>query len=334
MRTSRNLATRLSRSGATFSRAASDPFAAEPVIKPAFFVEFFGVDFFGVGLFWVEPGLTIRKNTKTTTKGPIVFIRYGFYQRVHSLIRSPAQPSAAFMMLHACWTPSGQTVLIDADDTLWENNIYFERAIARFISFLNHREYSPEQVREILNRVEHESILTHGYGLHSFAHSLVETFERLSLEPLTPELHNTINSFAHTIAEHPIEILAGVTETLQYLMERHHLILTTKGALAEQSSKVERSGLKEYFSAVEIVAEKDVGTYRSISSKYGLPSDCTWMIGNSPKSDINPALAAGLNAVFVPHDNTWVLEHSELSAAPPPQRLILVEKFPDLRNHF
>ena len=227
-------------------------------------------------------------------------------------------------MLDAARTNGAQTLLIDADDTLWENNIYFERAIARFISFLNHREYSPEQVREILNRVEHESILTHGYGLHSF----------LSLAPLTPELHNTINSFAHTIAEHPIEILAGVTETLQYLTERHHLILTTKGALAEQSSKVERSGLKEYFSAVEIVAEKDVGTYRSISSKYGLPSDSTWMIGNSPKSDINPALAAGLNAVFVPHDNTWVLEHSELSAAQPPQRLILVEKFPDLRNHF
>jgi hypothetical protein len=33
-----------------------------------------------------------------------------------------------------------QTLLIDADDTLWENNIYFERAIADFISFLNHRE--------------------------------------------------------------------------------------------------------------------------------------------------------------------------------------------------
>ena len=237
-------------------------------------------------------------------------------------------------MLDAARTNGAQTLLIDADDTLWENNIYFERAIARFISFLNHREYSPEQVREILNRVEHESILTHGYGLHSFAHSLVETFERLSLEPLTPELHNTINSFAHTIAEHPIEILAGVTETLQYLTERHHLILTTKGALAEQSSKVERSGLKDYFSAVEIVAEKDVGTYRSISSKYGLSSDSTWMIGNSPKSDINPALAAGLNAGFVPHDNTWVLEHDELSSAQPPQQLIVVEKFTDLQKHF
>jgi putative hydrolase of the HAD superfamily len=237
-------------------------------------------------------------------------------------------------MNHSEQANGAQTLLIDADDTLWENNIYFERAIARFISFLNHHEYSPERVREILNRVEHESILTHGYGLHSFAHSLVETFERLSVEPVTPELHKTINSFAQTIAEHPIETLPGVPETLQYLAERHHLILLTKGHLAEQSSKVERSGLKRYFSVVEIVAEKETSTYTSITAKYGLTSDSTWMIGNSPKSDINPALAAGLNAVFIPHNKTWVLEHEELSPAQPPLRLIVIQKFPDLRNHF
>ena len=227
-----------------------------------------------------------------------------------------------------------QTLLIDADDTLWENNIYFERAIANFISFLNHHEFSPEQVREVLNDVERECIITHGYGLHSFAHALVQTFERLAVEPLTPALHETISGFAHTIAEHPVEILAGVPETLQYLGGRHHLILLTKGAMAEQSGKVERSGLKEYFSAVEIVAEKDVSTYESIISKYGLVPDISWMIGNSPKSDINPALYAGLNAVFVPHGDTWVLEHEELASAQPPSRLIVVEKFAGLREHF
>src|SRR5579884_2767557 len=73
-----------------------------------------------------------------------------------------------------------QTLLIDADDTLWENNIYFERAIAHFIEFLNHHEFTPEQVRETLNDVERECIVKHGYGLHSFAHALVDTFERLS----------------------------------------------------------------------------------------------------------------------------------------------------------
>ena len=227
-----------------------------------------------------------------------------------------------------------QTLLIDADDTLWENNIYFERAIGRFISFLNHRESTPAQVREVLNDVERECIVKHGYGLESFARALVDTFEKLSVEPITPELHQRICRFAHDISGHPVEILPGVPETLRHLGERHHLILMTKGNAVEQSGKVERSGLKEYFAAVEIVAEKDEATYRGVVSKYELPPDATWMVGNSPKSDINPALAAGLHAVFVPHGNTWILEHEELAEAPPPQRLLVVEEFADLKNHF
>jgi putative hydrolase of the HAD superfamily len=227
-----------------------------------------------------------------------------------------------------------QTLLIDADDTLWENNIYFERAIVRFISFLNHHEFSPEQVREVLNEVESECIVKHGYGLHSFAHALVDTFERLSVAPVTPELHTQINSFADTIADHPIELLPDVPQTLQYLSSRHRLILMTKGAVAEQTGKIERSGLKEYFTVTEIVAEKDSATYQAIIEKHGLARDSTWMIGNSPKSDINPALAAGLHAVFVPHGNTWILEHEEVSAAKPPRRLLIVGRFAELREHF
>ena len=227
-----------------------------------------------------------------------------------------------------------QTLLIDADDTLWENNIYFERAIADFISFLNHREYTAAQVREVLNDVERDCIVQHGYGLHSFAHALVDTFERLAVEPLTPALHETIRGFAHAIAEHPIEILPGVPETLQYLAGKHHLIVMTKGDITEQSGKVDRSGLKSYFSAVEIVAEKDAPTYRSITDKYGLDREVTWMVGNSPKSDINPALAAGLNAVFVPHDQTWVLEHEEVAQPAQGAQLLVVESFSHLAQHF
>src|SRR5438477_9361887 len=227
-----------------------------------------------------------------------------------------------------------QTLLIDADDTLLHKHIYFWRAIAGLIAFLHHHEYRPEQVREVLNEVRRECIITHGYGLHSFAHALVGTFEKLAVEPLTPALHETISGFAHAIAEQPVEIIAGVRDTLDYLAERHHLILMTKGAMAEQSGKVERSGLKDYFAAIEIVGEKDLATYRSITSKYAMASDSTWMVGNSPKSDINPALAAGLNAVFVPHGNTWILEHEEIALATPPSRLLIVESFAVLRQHF
>ncbi len=227
-----------------------------------------------------------------------------------------------------------QVLLIDADDTLWENNIYFERAIASFISFLNHHVYSAEEVREVLNQVERECIISHGYGLHSFSHALLETFERLAVEPLTDALHETIRGFAHTITEHPIEILPKIPETLDHLAARHHIMLVTKGDVTEQSGKVERSGIKQYFAAIEIVPDKNPAAYGQLVAKHKLDPESTWMIGNSPKSDVNPALAAGLNAVFVPHDNTWVLEHEEVAEARHPQKLLVVERFSDLRQHF
>jgi putative hydrolase of the HAD superfamily len=227
-----------------------------------------------------------------------------------------------------------QALLIDADDTLWENNIYFERAIADFISFLNHRERTPAEVREILNEVERECIVSHGYGLHSFAHALAKTFERISVEPLTDGLHQTIHGFARAIAEQPVQLLPRVAETLEYLAARHRLIVVTKGDFAEQSGKVERSGLKQYFSAIEVVADKTVLAYHEVVGKYDLVSERTWMVGNSPKSDINPALGAGINAVFVPHDDTWILEHEDLATAEPPSRLLVVENFAELAQHF
>jgi len=230
--------------------------------------------------------------------------------------------------------PPGQNLLIDADDTLWENNIYFERAIADFISFLNHHQYTPDEVRHVLYDVERENILQHGYGMHSFASALVICFEKLSVQPITPDLHGTIRGIAYRIAEHPMEFLPAVPETLADLSQRHRLFMVTKGNITEQLGKVERSGLKEYFTAIEVVAEKDVATYRSVVEKYGLIRDVTWMIGNSPKSDINPALEAGLHAVFVPHDNTWMLERDELRRDAVDGRLLQVSSFGQLRECF
>jgi putative hydrolase of the HAD superfamily len=228
-----------------------------------------------------------------------------------------------------------QSLLIDADDTLWENNVYFEQAIADFMRMLDHQEMSPQEVRLFLNQVERETILERGYGSHSFAHSLVKTFERLAQQPVTPELHEFIWGFAHRVSTSALELIAGVPETLDYLSRRrHHLVLMTKGNFTEQAGKVERSGLKDYFAAVEIVAEKTPATYKEVVAKYRLEPETTWMVGNSPRSDINPALAAGLNAVFVPHDNTWVLEHETVADAPDGLCLLQIERFADLTGYF
>jgi putative hydrolase of the HAD superfamily len=229
---------------------------------------------------------------------------------------------------------SGQTLLIDADDTLWENNIYFERAIASFISYLNHHKYTPAEVRKTLNAVERETILAHGYGLTSFTRSLVTCFERLSPAPVTEEKTQRILSFARSIEEQEIELLPGVEETLAELATRHRLILMTKGNESEQADKLARSGLSSHFSAVEIVAEKNPPTYREVLQRHELTPHTSWMIGNSPKSDINPALAAGLHAVFLFHPSTWVLEHSDISAAPQGQHLFELDSFAKLSDLF
>ena len=229
---------------------------------------------------------------------------------------------------------TAQTLLFDADDTLWENNIYFERAIAAFISYLDHRVHTNEEVREHLNLCEHATIAAHGYGLKSFHRSLVACFEQLSDAPVTAEKHDRIVSFVDSIADQEIELLPGVHETLQDLNQRHRLILVTKGNQDEQKSKLERSGLAALFSGVEVLAEKHEPAYRDLAARHECDPSATWMIGNSPKSDINPALAAGLHAVFIPHDFTWVLEHEVIDAPPQGQRLIELSTFAELTRHF
>jgi putative hydrolase of the HAD superfamily len=230
--------------------------------------------------------------------------------------------------------PPGQTLLIDADDTLWENNIYFERAIAAFISFLNHQEYSPAQVREALNQVERENILKHGYGLKSFTRSLVDCYRRLSPDEPSETHLEKVRGFARAIASQEIELMPGVRETLKLLAQRHQPILMTKGNHAEQADKLARSGLGPLFMAVEIVAEKDAATYRQVLERHRISPNSAWMIGNSPKSDINPALEAGLNAVHLFHPDTWVLEHAELEPAPSGQQLLELDSFGRLADFF
>ncbi len=222
-------------------------------------------------------------------------------------------------------------LLIDADDTLWENNIYFERVIAEVQSLLRPFGVDPGVFRQHLNAKERRHVPIYGYGTLNFTRSLVESFMELLPGNDGADLRSRVESMGLGIMNHPLEILDGVRETLEYLAGRHSLFIVTKGDPAEQARKIEVSGLRRHFKQVEILAEKNERIYRSLLDKHGWDSNRTWMIGNSPRSDINPAIAAGMNAVFIPHPHTWSLEHEE-----PVRhcRLIRLERFPDLRSHF
>src|SRR4029077_20357898 len=219
------------------------------------------------------------------------------------------------------------TLLIDADDTLWENNIFFEKAIDHFITQLEHLGYTREYIRHILNETEKRKIRQHGYVVRSFKRSLEDTYLKLAGNAARRELIKEIEKIAAELESTPPHILDGVPETLAYLAKHHRLILLTKGDPAEQAGKVERSGLQTYFDAIEIVMEKAADTYDRMIEQFKIVKSHGWMIGNSPRSDINPAVQSGLNAVFIPHHATWELEKMELESGA--GRLLILSTFRD-----
>ncbi|MEV4118436.1 HAD family hydrolase [Micromonospora sp. NPDC049645] len=225
-----------------------------------------------------------------------------------------------------------QVLIFDADDTLWENNVVFERVIDDFLSWLHHPTLDRAELRAVLDDIERANAVAHGYGSKVFLRSLAECLERLRERPATDSERQEIDRLAVALVEHKVELMPGVADALDELATRHELLLLTKGDRDEQQRKLDACGLLHHFGAAHIVVEKNVDTYRWLVREHGFAPEDAWMIGNSPKSDILPARAAGLNAVFIPNANTWVLEDDELD--PTDGGVLRLAAFPDLLRHF
>jgi putative hydrolase of the HAD superfamily len=227
----------------------------------------------------------------------------------------------------------GQTLLVDADDTLWENNIYFEEIVAYYVDVVGRYGHTPDTARATLLHIEHQRTKHYGYGIDNFRHSLDAACQQLLDGQAWHHELTRFDELCFTLRRRPIALLPEVDETLRELGGRHRLILLTKGDSDDQHAKVVRSGIRRRFHAVDVVAEKDVATYEDVIARHGVDRARAWMVGNSPKSDILPALAVGLRTVFVPHAATWTLELQEL---PPVEegRMLVLERFADLTRHF
>lgn len=229
-------------------------------------------------------------------------------------------------------TTERQVLIFDADDTLWDNNVLFERVIDDFLDWLDHPTMDRGEIRRLLDDIEAANAVTHGYGTKVLLRSLHDCFARLRERPAGPSERESIDGLAAALVDRTVELIPGVTETLHDLGTRHDLLLLTKGDTEEQQRKLDASRLAHHFRDIHIVAEKNVETYRELVGRHGLLPATTWMIGNSPRSDILPARAAGLNAVFIPNEDTWVLEHDELD--PADDRVLVLSAFPELSRHF
>ncbi len=225
-----------------------------------------------------------------------------------------------------------ETLLVDADDTLWENNRFFEEAIGRYLVLMEREGLEREATRARLNQTEKKNIPRLGYGTRSFVVSMEETYRAVASPRARRSVLDEIARLGQKLGAAPTQIFEGVPETLAYLSSRHQLILFTKGESAEQTEKMERSGLRRFFEGMEIANEKNVGAFQKIIESYRILKRHGWMVGNSPRSDINPALRAGLNAVFVPSTVPWDFEQEPVRSGE--GKLIVVRYFRELRRYF
>jgi putative hydrolase of the HAD superfamily len=221
------------------------------------------------------------------------------------------------------------TIGFDADDTLWQNEQFYRLTETHFTELLS--DYAEGTVvSDRLLAAEKRNLQHYGFGIKGFTLSMIETAIEITEGNVPASVIAQILDTGRDLLSHPVETLPEVRETLAALSDHYLLVLITKGDLFDQERKLAQSGLGDFFHAVEIVSDKTAVTYRRIFSKIGGGPERAMMVGNSLKSDIVPAIAAGSYGVFVPHELTWVLEHVEEPTEVP--RFRKIERLGELRG--
>jgi putative hydrolase of the HAD superfamily len=202
------------------------------------------------------------------------------------------------------------TVGLDADDTLWHNETIFRLNQDRLREMLSDFA-DPDATNAKLAEVERRNLRLYGYGVKGFTLSMIETAMELTGGEPPGRLIADLLAAGREMLAHPVEPLPGVEEALHDLAEGYRLVLITKGDLLHQEQKLAASGMGELFAAVEIVSEKDAGTYRRVFDRYGTGAAEAVMVGNSMRSDILPAIEAGCWGAYIPYHITWAHEVAE-----------------------
>lgn len=221
--------------------------------------------------------------------------------------------------------PSGP-VFLDADDTLWENEIYFREAKREFALLLS--SYAPEeQVMRIFNTFQEGNIPVFGYGSKTCMTGFLDTALEVCGGNIPGNVYHRVKDIVKGLFCHEVKLIDGVQETLDVLSRKYRLVVATKGDMMEQQRKFNLSGLKKYFTGFEVMHDKDTENYTGLSMKYGIKPDQIVMAGNSVRSDIVPVISLGGIAVHIPHDLVW--EHERMDM-PQSDRVVEVENIRDL----
>jgi putative hydrolase of the HAD superfamily len=210
--------------------------------------------------------------------------------------------------------PALDLIGFDADDTLWHNERSYRDARARFCRLLADAGVvlDPAEIDTHVNRIEVANIPYYGYGVSSFVMSLLEAALDLSDGRINGRDLRSMIELGKEMLTEEVELFGGVRGVLTALAPHYPLMLITKGQLLHQTSKLDRSGLRNCFRFVEVVSHKTPEVYASILSRHGVDPARFLMVGNSLKSDILPVLEIGGWAVHVPADLSWSYEDADV----------------------
>ena len=209
-----------------------------------------------------------------------------------------------------------ELICLDADDTLWSHESYFQDAARRYHALLAPFAETTDSEQR-LAQVGERNLQLYGYGVKAFTLSMLETALEIAGDALPAPTVREILGLGRELMRHPIEPLPGVKEALPALAQHGRLVLVTKGDLFHQESKLAASGLGDHFAGVEIVSEKTPEVYARVFARYGAAPAEAVMVGNSLRSDVWPALAAGAWAVHIPSEYEWARERAEAPADEP-----------------
>jgi putative hydrolase of the HAD superfamily len=226
-------------------------------------------------------------------------------------------------------------IIFDADDTLWENNIFYIQASNDFIDLIQQAGFSREAVESDFDTLELKVVKEMGYGSGNFVYILEELFKKYNLITNNKLDNARFQTIIQRFTKHPVSkpcLFDQVVETLQYLKQNYELYILTKGEYIEQKGKIERAGIINIVNDYFIPHEKNDKTYRELLSKFNWKPEETCMVGNSPKSDINPALRNGMYAIFIPYQNTWKLDNEPINSID--GKLIVLDRFSELKAVF
>jgi putative hydrolase of the HAD superfamily len=205
---------------------------------------------------------------------------------------------------------AGWTIGFDADDTLWHNERFFRLTQDRLVDLLRDHVDGPA-LRARLLESERRNLGTYGFGIKAFTLSMLETALEVTEGRVPSAVLAEILAAGREMLAHPVELLPHAREAVEAARGVGEVVLITKGDLLDQERKLAASGLGELFDAVEIVSDKSEGVYARVFARHG--SRPSLMVGNSLKSDVLPAIAAGAWGVHVASEADWALE-----AADPP----------------